>query len=79
MRRFVFLWFFLFCGCLGAWAASDDPRQHIDRGRELFDRGHWSDARHELLAAQQALAPVDKAAAEAVSYTHLTLPTKRIV
>lgn len=68
MRRFVFLWLFLFCGCLGAWAASDDPRQHIDRGRELFDRGHWSDARHELLAAQQALAPVDRAAAEEVEF-----------
>lgn len=42
-------------------AAAERPAA-LDRGRELFGFGRWSDARHEFLRARQETAPDDRAA-----------------
>ncbi|MEG2613484.1 MAG: tetratricopeptide repeat protein [Alistipes sp.] len=44
----------------GVRAADPETRAWIVRGVSLFDFGRWSDARHELLRAQAALAPTDR-------------------
>lgn len=41
-------------------AATPEVRTALERGRELFAFGRWSDARHEFLAARAALAPDDR-------------------
>ncbi len=43
-----------------ARAATPEVRTALERGRELFAFGRWSDARHEFLAARAALAPDDR-------------------
>ncbi len=48
--------------CCGVQAATAARPVALDRGRELFDFGRWSDARHEFLRARQELAPDDRAA-----------------
>lgn len=42
--------------CTAAAQAAQRPAA-LDRGRDLFDCGRWSDARHEFLRARQALTP----------------------
>lgn len=44
---------------LGTQAATPEKNAAMDRGRELFDFGRWSDARHEFLRARKQLAPDD--------------------
>lgn len=53
---------------LGAQAAASGAETLVERGRELFDLGRWSDARHELLAARAALPPSDREALQTVDY-----------
>ncbi len=41
-------------------ASAPDLQRALDRGRELFGFGRWSDARHEFLAARGALTPENR-------------------
>ncbi|MDE6069690.1 MAG: tetratricopeptide repeat protein [Alistipes sp.] len=68
MRRFFLAGFFLLCGSLGAAAVPDGPQPYIDRGRELFDFGRWSDARHEFLIAREKLDPTDRSGSEEIDF-----------
>lgn len=49
-------------------AAAPDQIAALQRGRELFGFGRWSDARHELLRARQSLAPEDRAARQQIDF-----------
>ena len=68
MRKHIFLLACLLCGCLSVAAASDAPGGFLARGRELFDAGRWSDARHEFLAARETLHPDARAEAEEIDF-----------
>lgn len=57
----------LFALCTMTAQAEDLPTT-LARGRDLFDYGRWSDARHEFLQAQAALGPDDRAAREEIDY-----------
>ena len=52
----------------GARAADSDPETLVRRARDLFGYGRWSDARHELLRAGQALDPADRQLAQEIEY-----------
>ena len=43
-------------------------RQSIERGRELFEAGQWTDARHEFRMARRDLKPSDREALEQVDF-----------
>ena len=43
-----------------AYGASPAAGEYLDRGRELYDLGRWTDARHEFLEARALLTPDDK-------------------
>lgn len=58
----------LLSGAGGVRAATPEVREALERGRELFDFGRWSDARHEFLRARQAVDPADRAAAEELEF-----------
>ena len=58
----------LLLGAIRASALDPETARHIQRGRELFDFGRWSDARHEFRAARTALDPADYAAWQEVDY-----------
>lgn len=49
-------------------AAAPETRTAIERGRELFGFGLWSDARHEFLEARALLAPADKGDRQEVDF-----------
>ena len=51
------------------------PKDQTCCGQAVFNSGFTSDARHLARRVLDAFGPL----LEAVSYTHLTLPTKRIV
>ncbi len=67
MRRYILLTVLL-CATLELPAASSEPGAFIDRGRELFDFGRWTDARHEFLAARSVLGPDSQAEAETIDF-----------
>ena len=54
--------------CAGTVQAEGDLTTILARGRDLFDYGRWSDARHEFLRARAALEPADRAAREEIDY-----------
>ena len=54
--------------CAGTAQAEGDLQTTLARGRDLFDYGRWSDARHEFLQARAALEPADRAAREEIDY-----------
>ena len=54
--------------CAGTAQAEGDLQPTLARGRDLFDYGRWSDARHEFLQARAALEPADRAAREEIDY-----------
>lgn len=60
----------LLCGCVlpAVYAADPQTRSSIARGRELFDFGRWTDARHELLRARADLSYADRAELETVDF-----------
>lgn len=68
MRKYLLLLTLSLCGVSGAGAAPGSPQEFLVRGRELFDFGRWSDARHEFLAARDALQPGQRAAAEEIDF-----------
>lgn len=47
---------------------SPSPEALLDRGRELFAFGRWSDARREFLRAREVADPADRAVAEQIDY-----------
>ncbi len=51
-----------------AQGATPEVKRWMMRGRELFDFGRWSDARHEFLRARGALDPADCAARQEIDY-----------
>lgn len=55
MRKFLIL--LLTCALCAFAAAAAESETAIRRGRELFDFGRWSDARHEFLQAKAAMSP----------------------
>ena len=59
----------------GAWLGVDDTRAGVADGRRAFD----SDDQGGLLRSAEALEALASCEVASVSYTHLTLPTKRIV
>ena len=52
----------------GVRAADSDPETLMRRARDLFGYGRWSDARHELLRAKEALDPSELLLAQEVEY-----------
>ncbi|WP_418981654.1 tetratricopeptide repeat protein [Alistipes sp.] len=52
----------------GVRAAAPQTETLVERGRELFDFGRWSDARHEFMQARAALAPSEREALQRVDY-----------
>lgn len=69
MKRIVRLTLALSLACvLRAGAAGPAAETLVERGRELFDFGRWSDARHEFLLARAALAPSCREALQTVDY-----------
>lgn len=53
---------------LPAGAAAPEIRTRIERGRELFGAGRWSDARHEFRAVRRDLAAADLRERETVEF-----------
>lgn len=51
-----------------AHALTPETARRLKRGRELFDYGRWSDARHEFRQARAELEPTDHAAIEEADY-----------
>ena len=49
-------------------AADSDPETLVRRARDLFGYGRWSDARHELLRAREALEPADRLLSQEIEY-----------
>lgn len=49
-------------------AATPETLRFITRGRELFDFGRWSDARHEFVQARERLEPSDLQERQLVDY-----------
>lgn len=71
MRKKLIVWWVLSLCCAGYTgirAAGSEQDRSLDRGRELFDFGRWSDARHEFLRARTGLAPEDHAGRECVDF-----------
>ena len=52
----------------GVRAAESDPETLMRRARDLFGYGRWSDARHELLRAREAMAPDDRSLQQEIDY-----------
>ena len=55
-------------GSGGLRAAVPGADGAIRRGRELFDLGRWSDARHEFLEARKALTPAERSAVQETDF-----------
>lgn len=68
MSRYLLLLILSLCGVSGVCAAPGSPQEFLVRGRELFDFGRWSEARHEFLAARDALQPGQRADAEEIDF-----------
>lgn len=51
-----------------ARAVSPETRTTLERARDLFECGRWSDARHELLRVREALLPADRMEHQEVDY-----------
>lgn len=71
MRRLFLILLISFMGLAipaGARAADPSAQRRIRRGVALFDRGRWSDARHELLRAREGLAAADRRDRQTVDY-----------
>ncbi|MDE5852124.1 MAG: hypothetical protein K2H25_04980, partial [Alistipes sp.] len=51
-----------------SYALTPETSRHMERGRELFEYGRWSDARHEFRQARAELAPTDHAAIQETDY-----------
>lgn len=49
-------------------AATPEAQAALQRGRELFDHGRWSDARHEFLKAREGVAPADYRQRQSLDY-----------
>ena len=52
----------------GVRAAESDSETLMRRARDLFGYGRWSDARHELLRAREAMAPDDRSLQQEIDY-----------
>ena len=69
MRKFRNILLPLFAACaLTAQAAEEDAAAALERGRDLFDFGRWSDARHEFLRARAASDPADSTTVEEIDF-----------
>ena len=69
MRKFRNILLPLFAACaLTAQAAEEDAAAALERGRDLFDFGRWSDARHEFLRARAASDPADRTTVEEIDF-----------
>lgn len=51
-----------------AQAAAPEGATLVERGRELFDCGRWTDARHEFIAARATLPPTEREALQQVDF-----------
>ena len=49
-------------------AATPEALAALERGRELFDHGRWSDARLEFLKAREGVTPADYHALQSIDY-----------
>jgi len=54
--------------CADGAAAEEDAAAALERGRDLFDFGRWSDARHEFLRARAASDPADRTTVEEIDF-----------
>ena len=70
MRKFrILLLILASAACtFGAQAAGPEIGTLMERARDLFDYGRWSDARHEFLRAKAALTPSDRLLAQEVEF-----------
>ena len=68
MRNFRIILFTLLSVCSLTVRGASDLNSVLERGRDLFGYGRWSDARHEFLRARALLDPADRAAREEIDY-----------
>lgn len=68
MQRFVTLLCWLLCTGAVAAAVPDEAEQAIRRGRELYEFGRWSDARHSFARARRAIGHSQLALREEADY-----------
>lgn len=68
MQRFVLLFCWLLTAGAAAAAVPDEVEQAIRRGRELYEFGRWSDARHSFTEARRAMTASQLALREEADY-----------
>ena len=68
MRKTVLFILLLVAAAMPCRAQQREGGRWLTRGRELFDFGRWSDARHAFRAARTYLQPDDFAAREEIDY-----------
>lgn len=70
MRKFrILLLILALATCtFGAQAAKPEIETLMERARDLFDYGRWSDARHEFLRAKAVLPPSDRLLVQEVEF-----------
>lgn len=68
MKKNVILFIFVCLCAFSASAAEPGAAEHLERGRSFYQRGRWTDARHELLRAREGLQAADHAAVEEADY-----------
>ena len=68
MRKIVLISLLLLAVAGPCRAQRKEGKRWLTRGRELFDFGRWSDARHAFRAARTLAAPDDFAAREEIDY-----------
>lgn len=66
MRQTIFTIAFLFM--LLAASAQESVVEHQRRGKELYEQGHWSDARHELLKALKGCTAEEQSRREEIEF-----------
>ena len=68
MRKFRNILLPLFAACALTAQAAEEDAAALERGRDLFDFGRWSDARHEFLRARAASDPADRTTVEEIDF-----------
>ena len=66
--RILLLTLLLAACTFSAQAAEPRIETLMDRARSLYDYGRWSDARHELLRAREAVSPTDRLTSQEIDY-----------
>ncbi|MBQ2728632.1 MAG: tetratricopeptide repeat protein [Alistipes sp.] len=68
MRRIVIVGLMVLLSAWMSVASEDGVAAWLNRGRELYEFGRWSDARHAFREAQQRLTPTQQTAREEIDF-----------